>query len=435
MRRLLVVANDRALTKFVAEAMLGRSLGTSPPRASDPWDIARAHTGLEAYLLVTRGGRPFDAIVVDHGLPDQEAIDLIDQLRKAESATDVPIFVMSERGRDQHARRIASDRYQVAGFIEKPVTAESIRSTLANLERKKRILLVESNRDLSDRYLFGLQSAGYLTELAERGRDALDRAPRFRPDVVITALALEDMRGVDVCVELKKSRLESLPVVLYGQVQALGNTEISENAHRADDFIQAPFDDGILVERVAALIGRGVSVVQKRPKSPARAQAKKEEDRTIEGEQPPTSVTQDSPHDALISDQPPAPPPPSASPAAIGPTKRSTRRVPCQISMSIRNGEQVYTSKTLDISHGGIFVATERQLPIGTVIDMTFQIPNTAKVVTAVGKVAWVGRAPDGATGSSTAGCGVKFSKIDPADLQVIVDYVNRVSRVVYSAS
>ena len=300
-------------------------------------------------------------------------------------------------------------------------------------------MLVEADPEVSGRYLAVLQKEGYVTELAERGRDALDRAARFRPDVVITALAFEDMRGVDVCVELKKSRLESLPVVLYGQVQALANTEISENAHRADDFIQAPFDDRMLVDRVAALIGRSVAVVDRPDASPRPPRERtKEGDATAERDPPlPLSVTHGvNPKAELEANQPPAAaPPPSASPAAVGPTKRSTRRVPCQISMSIRNGEEVYNSKTLDISHGGIFLATETPLAIGTVIDMTFQIPNNTKVVTAVGKVAWVGHAPDGTTGGSTAGCGVKFSKIDPADLQLIVDYVNRVSRVVYSAS
>jgi uncharacterized protein (TIGR02266 family) len=426
MKRLLVVAGDRALTKFVAEAMLGRTLGSSGPRPQDEWDIARAHTALEAYLLVDKGGRPFDVIVIDQNLPDQDPLKLVDRMRKTEHARDVPIFLMTERGRDQHSRRIASERYQVAGFVEKPVTADIIRQTFGNLERKKRILLVETNTGVAERYRDALLTAGYLTDTVSRGRDALDRVPRFRPDVVITALDLGDMRGVDVCVELKKGRMESLPVVLYGNVQALGSQEISENAHRADDFIQAPFDDGILIERVAALVGRGVSSATKpaRPR-PAPDKLRDTSDRTYESEKLQSEQTD--------KDLPLAAPPPSASPAAVGPTKRSTRRVPCNISMSIRNGEQVYKSKTLDISHGGIFLATDEALAIGTLIDMTFQIPNSQKVVTAVGKVAWVGRAPD--AGSTTAGVGVKFSKIDPVDLQLIVDYVNRLSRVVYSAS
>ncbi|MCK6552189.1 response regulator, partial [Myxococcota bacterium] len=259
MKRLLVVAGDRALTKFVAEALLGRSLTQFVPRSSDPWDISRAHTATEAFLLVTRGGRPFDVLVVDHVLPDQEPLELVDRLRKTDEARDVPIFFISERGRDQHSRRIASESYDVAGFIEKPVTIETLRSALGSLERKRRVLLVEPRAELAERYRAALAQAGFLPEVTARGRDALDRAPRFRPDLVISALELDDMRGADVCMELKRARGQaSVPVILYGQVALLASQEISENALRADDFVQAPFDEGVLVERAASLVGRGV---------------------------------------------------------------------------------------------------------------------------------------------------------------------------------
>lgn len=440
MKRLLVIAGDRALTRFVAEALLGRSLANGATRPNDPWDIARAHNATEAYLLVTRGGRPFDVIVVDQGLPDQDPLELLERLRKTEAASPVPVFVMTERGRDHHSRRIASEHFNVAGFIEKPVSAESLRAAFGNLERKRRILLVEGNPELAERYRAALAGAGYLIELVSRGREALDRAPRFRPDVVIAALSLEDMRGAEVCVELKKGRQE-LPVVLCGNVAALATQEISENAHRADDFVQAPFDEGVLIERVATLIGRGVAPApQPRAKSirsmppPGVSQTIERPLKSLESPLfPPAKETHEYVGKA-DDDQPPAPPPPSASPKAVGPTKRSTRRVPCQISMSIRNGEQVYNSKTLDISHGGIFLATDEPLEIGTLIDMSFQIPSSPRPVNAVGKVAWVEKAPDGVSVTGRAGVGVKFSKIDPADLQLIVDYVNRVARVVYSA-
>lgn len=440
MKRMLVIAGDRALTRFVAEALLERSLQNGAPRPNDPWDIARAHNGLEAFMLVTRGGRPFDVIVVDQGLPDQDPLELLEKLRKNDSSDGVPVFVMTERGRDHHSRRIASEHYSVAGFIEKPVSADSLRAALGNLERKRRVLLVEGNAELAERYRGALSDAGYLTELVSRGRDALDRAPRFRPDVVITALNLEDMRGADVCIELKRGRLD-MPVMLYGNVASLASQEISENAHRADDFVQAPFDDGVLIERVGTLIGRGVAqLTKKKPRSASQSRApiipvtSQTIERPIELMSTAVKSTQEY-HSELGEDVPPAPPPPSASPKAVGPTKRSTRRVPCHISMSIRNGERVYTSKTLDISHGGIFLATDEPLEIGTLIDMTFQIPNSPRVVNAVGKVAWAEKAPEAISATGRAGIGVKFSKIDPTDLQLIVDYVNRVARVVYSAS
>src|SRR5687767_826087 len=165
MKRLLVVADDRALTRFVAEALLGRALGNGAAKTSDPWDVARAHTGLEALLLVTRGGRAFDVVVVDQPLEDMDVLHLLDRLRQTDDAKDTPIFLLSERGRDQHSRRMSAELYKVAGFIDKPVTTESLRTAFGSLERKRRILLIDTNPDMAERYREALSGAGYLVEM------------------------------------------------------------------------------------------------------------------------------------------------------------------------------------------------------------------------------------------------------------------------------
>lgn len=425
MRRLLICAGDRELTRFIAEAMLGRS-ASDPPRADDTWDVARAHTGLEALTLVEFGGRPFDCLLMGTGLPDQDVIEVVSKMRNLDIAKDVPIFLIVERGRDPHSRRLATERYQVAGFLEKPVTAEALHQTFEGLERKRRILLVESRADIAERYAAALERAGYAVEMATTGRAALDRVPRLAPDLVLSALSLEDAHGVEICVDLKRAATKApVRVVLYGQMASLANTEIKENTHRADDFVQAPFDDELLVERVGMLIGRGGKERPRRRRKSLReaVDLDRTEDKTEQGMYGvggpgPTSI--------------PGAPPPSASPAPAGPARRSTRRVPCNISMRVAGGGGTHTSKTLDISHGGIFLATDESMEIGTRLEMTFQIPGDEHVISAVGKVAWQG---GGGVDGGRAGVGVKFSRIDPKDLKLIVDYVNRVSRVVYSAT
>lgn len=422
MKRLLVVAEDRELTRFVAEALLGRGLN-APPHTHAGWDVARAHSGLEGLALIEHGGRPFDCVLFDQALPDQELIETISQVRSLSEAKELPIFVLSERGKDQHSRRLAAERYGVAGFLDKPVTMDTLRHAFDTLESKRKILLVESKQDVADRYMGCLKRHGYSIEHVTTGRAAVDRFPRLKPDAVVSALLLEDVNGTEVCVEIKKLDMPS-PVVLYGQLAALKNVDIDVNAYRADDFVQAPFDDEILVERVGMLVGRGAT---KRLRRRKRSVA-------------PSSVSSTQPGDRLTQEGPPPEdpteamraPPPSASPAPAGPTRRSTRRVPCNISMSVENDGRTYTSKTLDISHGGIFLATEEELEIGTRLSMTFQFPSSEHEISAMGKVAWVGSG--GADGSRT-GVGVKFSRIDPKDLKLIVDYVNNVSRVVYSAT
>jgi uncharacterized protein (TIGR02266 family) len=105
--------------------------------------------------------------------------------------------------------------------------------------------------------------------------------------------------------------------------------------------------------------------------------------------------------------------------------------VPCNLSVSFRDGgETIYRSTSLNISNGGILIATEHPLEIGTHIDLTLELPTRAAPILARGKVAWIQPAPTG----SAAGVGIKFSKIDAQDLRAIVDYVNRVSKAVYVA-
>ena len=88
-----------------------------------------------------------------------------------------------------------------------------------------------------------------------------------------------------------------------------------------------------------------------------------------------------------------------------------------------------------DKSFPYILIATDHPLDIGTHIDLLLELPNEGKPISAVGKVAWIGRAP-GVSGEHAAsvGVGIKFSKIAPGDLKAIVDYVNSVSRAVYVA-
>lgn len=463
MKRILLLAADRALTRFIAESLLARSID-APPKVDDDWDVARAHSPLEAQVLVTHGGRPFDVVAIDHDLGGADALEFLGQLRQENS--DLPIFLLTERGRDPHVRRVAVDEHRVTGFIDKPVTAESLREVLGSLERNRRILLAEADEDMAERYQSAFERSGYLVQRVALGRDALDRAPRFRPDAVVCALVLPDLGGLELCVAIKQAhRSGTLPVVLYGQVSALGQQQSEENALRADDFVQAPFDDEVLIERIAHLVGAGPkqrirrrrrSMIERLPQPDmdpehptisdlAQAAIEDDEDGTDSGvvvvepgaapalppsSGPPTHVP---PQDETTDDtlKPGEITPPTSASPTTSPGRRATRRVPCSTAMSVHNGSKVYRSRTLDISHGGIFFATGEPLDIDARIDMAFKLPGNDKTIRATGKVCWVGRA--GAEQSE--GVGVKFSQIDRNDLQTIVDYVNGVARVLYSAS
>lgn len=418
MKRLLLVAHDRALTRFMAESILQRSLDAFVPLPDDPWDISRAHSASEAMVLVQHSA-PFSTIVVDVQLPDATSMELVERIRKNDSGAQVPIILITERGRDTHNRRVATEKFRVNGFLERPVTAESLSEGLRRLERRRRILLVEPDELRAERYAERMERIQLTVERCRQGREALREVPRFQPDLVAIALDLEDCSGSDLCAEIKRTGSDdSVPVVLYGLLSALPAQAQNENAYRADDFIPAPFDDGILVERVMAQIGIG-GPASTEPPTDELPESSTAENEVASPDLPTRPGGPQGVHKAPTVSSPP----PSASPAAVGPTQRSNRRVPCNVSLRVREGDRFIESQTLDISHGGIFFELESPPSVGSLVDLTFELPNTGRTLNAVGKVAWQG----------PKGVGVKFSRIDKNDLQVIVDYVNRVSRVLYA--
>lgn len=501
MKNLLVVAGDRALTKFIAETLLQKKIERGGPSLrGNGWTIARSHSALEGQLMLTKSEQRFDALVVDQNLPDRDVLSFLDQVRKLPGCDLLPIFVMSERGRDQLTRKLASEAYVVTGFIDKPVTAESLRRGLRTLERMRLVLLAEESPTASAEFERELRKAGFAVELVRTAKDAVSVVSTNRPDAIVISLRLDDMPGAELCVHFKRSAsTHTIPVLLHGRVEELDAVDIPENAHRADDFLRDPLEGSALVERISALVGRGVSRVGPPPpgstaKAPSLPQAPgamtmadeespiKEPTRDLVPRPVPTdppkeewkekgsntrrnlnAVTKDElrlavPSDAAADNKDPrlpktlpeevplgpkgeaamspTPPPASASPSfGAGPAKRSTRRVPCNLSVSFRDGETIYKSTTLNISNGGILIATDHPLDIGTHIDLLLELPNEGKPISAIGKVAWIGRAP-GVSGEhgASVGVGIKFSKIAPGDLKAIVDYVNSVSRAVYVA-
>jgi uncharacterized protein (TIGR02266 family) len=556
-RALLVVAGDRAMTRFVAETLLARKLDrTSPTLRSSQWALGRAHSGLEGLLMLTRSEQRWDAVLVDQSLPDRELMQFLEQLRKTPEGRHLPVYVMSERGRDQLTRKQASEAYGVAGFIDKPVTADSIRRGLRSLERMRTVLLVEPSAEVADPLASELRAGLFMVEVARTARAALQIVGEQRPDAVVIALDLPDDDAASLCAQIKRNAQSGgLPVFLYGTVEQLEAVDIPENAHRADDFLRAPLAGAGLVDRIRAQVGhstatslpapppgapghglprssidvagtqpleatsgsersvegrglggkatvsdtalpsllardersspprhewegklnstqRDLSVVRSdagrpdagRPpesakaepirvdadrdadaggrggagRGAARAEAAGRED--ARGAASPSSVPHAASDDAPGATDPrasvwlagPSSPPTSASPATDRPSaKRSQRRVPCNLSVSFRDGgETIYRSTSLNISNGGILIATEHPLELGTHIDLSLELPTRTAPILARGKVAWIQPAPTG----SAAGVGIKFSKIDAQDLRAIVDYVNRVSKAVYVA-
>jgi DNA-binding response OmpR family regulator len=120
---------------------------------------------------------------------------------------------------------------------------------------RAKVLVVDDEPTIGDIVSRYLRRAGYDTAVAATGRDALGRAERDGPDVVVLDLMLPDIDGLEVMRRLRKEHHQRAAIILL--------TARGEESDRiiglrlgADDYVVKPFSPGELVARVDALVRR-----------------------------------------------------------------------------------------------------------------------------------------------------------------------------------
>lgn len=88
--------------------------------------------------------------------------------------------------------------------------------------------------------------------------------------------------------------------------------------------------------------------------------------------------------------------------------KRKSDREPVTLFVEYEGADDLLGDYTENLSSGGTFVATNRELPIGTQITLVLGFPGLVEPITVQGTVRWTRSHIDGA--GDEAGCGIQFA-------------------------
>lgn len=115
------------------------------------------------------------------------------------------------------------------------------------------ILIVEDEAAIADTLLYALQAEGFATEWMSLGRDALARLDAGGIDCVVLDVGLPDLRGFDVCRELRKT--SDVPVLFLtarsDEIDRIVGLEIG-----ADDYVTKPFSPREVATRIKTILRR-----------------------------------------------------------------------------------------------------------------------------------------------------------------------------------
>jgi two-component system, response regulator, stage 0 sporulation protein F len=83
----------------------------------------------------------------------------------------------------------------------------------------KKILVVDDEESIRFLYKEELEEEGFVVDVAKNGKDALDKIPSFRPDLVTLDIKMPVMDGMEALKRIRETE-RSLPVILcsaYGE--------------------------------------------------------------------------------------------------------------------------------------------------------------------------------------------------------------------------
>lgn len=119
-----------------------------------------------------------------------------------------------------------------------------------------RVLIVEDDPDIAQLVARYLDKAGFDTERAANGHDALQAISARRPDLLVLDLMLPQVDGIEICrIVRADAATASLPIIML-TARADESERIVGLELGADDYMAKPFSPGELVARVRALLRR-----------------------------------------------------------------------------------------------------------------------------------------------------------------------------------
>ena len=128
-----------------------------------------------------------------------------------------------------------------------------------------RILIVDDDPAVRELVAAVLEHAGFETETAETGDEALNAVETRKPKLVLLDVRLPDMSGYSVCRALREQRPDSVPIIFLSGERTEWYDRVGGLLLGADDYIVKPFAPDELVARVRTLLRRAERPVREGP--------------------------------------------------------------------------------------------------------------------------------------------------------------------------
>lgn len=124
------------------------------------------------------------------------------------------------------------------------------------MNKEAKILLIDDEPDILTLLKFNLEKEGFDVEIAGNGRTGIEKANKFKPDLILLDVMMPEMDGIETCIQLRENKDLKSTVIAFLTARNEDYSQIAGFDSGADDYINKPVKPRVLVSRVRALLRR-----------------------------------------------------------------------------------------------------------------------------------------------------------------------------------
>lgn len=119
-----------------------------------------------------------------------------------------------------------------------------------------KILLVDDEPDILEIVGYNLSSEGYEISTAENGLEAVKKAKKEKPHLIILDVMMPEMDGIEACEQIRKLPGLDNTIITFLTARGEDYSQVAGFDAGADDYITKPIKPKVLVSKVKALLRR-----------------------------------------------------------------------------------------------------------------------------------------------------------------------------------
>ncbi|MGS2725419.1 response regulator transcription factor [Psychroserpens sp. BH13MA-6] len=123
-------------------------------------------------------------------------------------------------------------------------------------KRDIKILLVDDEPDILEIVGYNLSAQGYQIITAENGIEAVKKAKKEKPQLIILDVMMPEMDGIEACEQIRKLPDLSDTIITFLTARGEDYSQMAGFDAGADDYITKPIKPKVLVSKVKALLRR-----------------------------------------------------------------------------------------------------------------------------------------------------------------------------------